>query len=455
MTSGRMPWMSLVDAASNFTCGDSTSEGGSVPMEATNFTIIHTRYVSTSTNDDIQKMLVPEIIHWHIYALPQDDAIPSYSVLPEGWMTPQVKNGVLQFETTAKGLTDYTAKTFKEGDKLQAAVNIYVPISQLEQVDITGVNHKVEIDFDMIKRFPNANKTILSSNSTLKINLSGESNQLSVMAPYTSVNLEVSGVESRAYLHVGGEKPSSISIVGVDNQVEFYVDPETSNTVIADIDIVGIDTSLLLDGKYLQAELSGVESTMRVIRREDNSTNTTTEYDGCFNVVSKGIESTCELVLFPENQVKIPNLTCSANTTVIKAPRFNFLEDSGWTTLQYAGLGIGIFLVVCICCCAFFCCVMGWACGCCGKGSSSDKQTTFYHENQYPPGPDPTGSTYPPPIPPPVSIIDAPPETTPFPPPYYTPNSVQEATIVQHQGVDPPSSIQQGHILPGETAQIY
>ena len=349
----------------DFICGeDAINAGFTIPIEtttSTNFTTIHPRF--TTKNGGTHKMLVPELIHWHIYAIPDEEnggSVPSYSVLPVGWITPKVSDGILQFEVTdPKGLTgnangDATKEGYSKGDTIEAAVNLYIPISQIQNVVLSGGNNKVEVIIDATL-FP----SLASAPPSLDIEVSGYGNHLYVQAPDSSVDLKVSGIESRVHLVAGGTIPSSVSISGITNKVEFLIAEKnnTSTTPLHDIDLSGVDCYLLLEANYLQASISGVASRMRVVEKE-NSTETS---DGCFNVVTKGVDVNCEMIT--TEQVTVPTLSCVATTTVVKLSNSSHNSNSYWSTGQIIGVVIGVLgaALLGILSCMYFC-------GCFGCG---------------------------------------------------------------------------------------
>ena len=358
--------------SSDFICGvDAISSGVTLPIGTTaitNFTIIHPRY--TTKNGNPLKMLVPEMIHWHIYAIPDEEnggSTPSYSVLPAGWITPKVSDGILEFEVTdPKGLAatataNGTDEGYSKGDTMEAAVNLYIPISQIQNVIVSGGNNKVEVIIDSTL-FSSA-ASLSSAPPSLNIEVSGYGHHLYVQAPDTSVDLKVTGIESRIHLKAGGTIPSSVSISGVANKVEFLIAEKnnTSTTPLHDVDLSGVDCYLLLEANYLQASISGVASTMRVVR-DENSTDTENGGDGCFNVVTTGVDVNCEIIT--TEHVTVPALSCAATTTVVKASSSSS-NNNDWSRGQTIGVVVGVLgaIVLGMLTCMYFCGCFG-----CGRG---------------------------------------------------------------------------------------
>jgi hypothetical protein len=108
--------------------------------------------------------LVPKTIHWHIYAIPDGEA-PRISMLPEDLVEPYVSGGSLQFnfqEDALQGLS--------KGDIIKTAVNIYIPVSRMKKIGISGVDQNIEV----------INKNPLLELESITINDSGVDNRLYV-----------------------------------------------------------------------------------------------------------------------------------------------------------------------------------------------------------------------------------------------------------------------------------
>jgi hypothetical protein len=114
--------------------------------------------------------LSPNTIHWHVYAI-RDGDVPHIAMTPTGIVEPYVSGSTLKFRM--QNILD----GMHEQDRVQAAVNLYIPANQMKGIQISGVDQVVEI-IHMV------NDTEVES---ITIRDSGVDNQIYASLPYTKV----------------------------------------------------------------------------------------------------------------------------------------------------------------------------------------------------------------------------------------------------------------------------
>lgn len=304
--------------SSNFQCGNPDDVTLQTLDNAGFFTNIETFYkVKGSLHDGI---LMPKTINYHIYAIP-DDQDPAFSCYPEGLVEPRISGSTLDFPADRELLKELG---YSKGDEIEAAVNLYVPVSQLMNIHLGGVEETVEVIIteDLLGNISNDTEL-----PTLNIQSSGVDSDVYVNAPYSRVKFVGSGVDNKATIVAG--KGSSVSLTGVDQDV--YIKSE----FVAASKLSGVDQVLMIEGAYKEIKMSGVSGKVRV--------NGET---GCNAIDSSGVDNNCRITT---DTVNLTTLDCLASTKVVKA------SCTGISTAAWIGIGIAILvgLVLCIGACAY------------------------------------------------------------------------------------------------------
>jgi hypothetical protein len=268
--------------------------------------------------------LVPKTIHWHIYAIP-DGEVPRLSMFPEDLVEPYVSGGSLKFD-----FQEHALQGLSKGDRIKTAVNLYIPVSQLKKISISGVNQNIEVIND--------NPSFELESITIKD--SGVDNRLYVTSPYSKVHYKGSGVDSS--VQVEAASGSSIDISGVDQDV-WIKTGEGLNVKMS-----GVDQKVYIEGGYEKIKMSGVDNTAYV-----NGENR------CNNIErSPGLDNDCSTT---EATVVVEALSCLASTKVGEYG-CNFGDNSTGAAIAVGAVLLVLLILLCIaCCCGVKVCVSGQA----------------------------------------------------------------------------------------------
>jgi hypothetical protein len=277
------------------------------------------KFDSIQPNRDCRGMsesfLMPDTVNFHIYAIPDGD-MPRLSMYPDGLVQPRVVGNTLELDIQdiMKGLGK------KDGDNVLAAVNVFVPVSQLKSVRVQGVNMNVEV----------VNTIESTESNSLTVEDSGVDNSVFLTAPYSKILYTGSGVNSRAYMETAAG--SSITLSGVDQEV--HIKTEGANL---SVDMSGVNEKVYVEGgDFDQISMSGVD------------TRVYTNGGSCNNVDQSGLDNSCRLTT---DNVTIPTLECLASSNL----------QNGCTGAE--GLVKAIIWLLVISGLAFLCCCCGCVAG--------------------------------------------------------------------------------------------
>jgi hypothetical protein len=302
----------------------------------TNFDTIQTHYKINWLGGN--RHLMPQKTNWHIYAIP-DGEVPRYSSVPEGFVKPKISGSTLEFPAQEDSLKDLG---YSKGDKIKAAVNLFIPVSQLRNIRVSGVDESVEIivtDELLLGDITNSTAFL----PTINIRVSGVDSRLYVNTPYSKVKYTGSGVDNTAIVEAA--TGSSVDLSGVDQSLSIKSD------FLDSVKVSGVDQYLLIEGTYGKIRVSGVDGQIRV--NGEKGCNTV---DGSGDDYS-GVDNRCKTT---EETVTVPTLACLAESKVIYA---------GTSTGAIVGIVIGVLAVVALCIGG-----CGAACGCFRSRRSQTKQ---------------------------------------------------------------------------------
>ena len=281
--------------------------------------------------NDAFDLLMPKTVHWHIYAIPNGQA-PRFSVVPEGLLQAKISNnGRLELEQEPDILQELG---YAKGNRIQAGVHVFIPVSQLQNIQIDGTDQSVEVVVDDAALF--AGDTV--EPPTIRIANSGVDTLLYVKAPFSKVEYSASGVDNTAILEAASG--SSIDLSGVNQDVRIKCES------VAEVDMSGVDQNCLVQGDYESARLSGVDGVLLVNNIDNNATNG----DACHTVDRSGVDTKCRATT---ETVSVPELDCLSDTTIILA---SGLTKGGWVGVI---LAVIVVLGACIGSCVFCCCRPG------------------------------------------------------------------------------------------------
>ena len=308
-------------------------------LSSGDFDTIHTDYYDLSW-DDWDNNLMPKKMHWHIYAIP-DDETPRFSTFPDGLLEARVSNGKLEFKQPHDFLKD---RGYSDGDRIKVSVNIFVPVSKLTKLKVDGVDQSIEV----IATDEDVFTSSLHWTHSMDVSVSGVDTELFVNAPFSKVELSGSGVDNKIVIHSAS---GSVRLSGVDQDVRIESD------YLSDIRVSGVDQKLLLEGDYADAELSGVDIRLRV--------NGPTM---CNKVRDRGTNSNCQTT---NDNVTIEELACLADTKVVTSWGLSLAAWIGIAIAVVVVLSLCVSLCVC-CCCAPVWCVLPF----CNKASRKPQVAT-------------------------------------------------------------------------------
>jgi hypothetical protein len=280
---------------------------------------------------------IPKRINFHIYAI-SDSEEPRYSAFPEGMVEPRIKGSTLSLSLRNKELNGYS-----RGDSVQSGVNLYIPLSQLRNVKVGGVDQFVEI-------IANDEGLLDGSFPRLTLRSSGVDTQIYVNAPFSPIDLVASGVDNS--LVIVAAKNSNVDMSGVDQKVQI------KSGLLSQVKLSGVDQYLFLEGEYEQAiRMSGVDVSLRVNGES-----------GCNNIDNSGVDNNCRTT---SDMVSVPQLACLADTKV----------TSGTSTMS-TGAAIGLsFAILVLLAGGIALCV--FCCGCCrGKRRAPACPATDYQSGE-------------------------------------------------------------------------
>jgi hypothetical protein len=311
----------------------------------TNFDTIETDYRMKSWGN---KQLMPKHTHWHIYAIP-DGELPRYSSIPEGFLKPKVSGSTLELVAQDDVLEEDLG--YSKGDKMEAAVNLYIPVSQLRNIRVDGVDSFVEIIVteDLLGDDIINNSTTSDDLPTINIRASGVDSRLYVNTPYSKVKYTGSGVDNTAVVEAG--TGSSVVLSGVDQSLKIKSD------YLSSVRLSGVDQYMLIEGTYEKVTMSGVDGNLRV--------NGET---GCNAIDMTGVKSNCKTS--SQETVTVPILTCTADTKAVQA-----CSKNGWCLSTGATIGVVLALFVVVVLCVWLC-VRCCGCGRRGRHSNPPAPTT-------------------------------------------------------------------------------
>jgi hypothetical protein len=229
--------------------------------------------------ENIAFLVAPKTIHWHVYAIADGDT-PRYSMFPEDILEPYVEDEVLKFAWTT-GLQGVNVD-----DAVEAAVNLYIPLQNMENIEVGQIGGVVEI----INETPSDNPLIIS------IKNSGVGHKLFVRSPASPVNFQGDGVGSEHHFEL--KSGSDIEIDGVDQKVWL------KTTDDLEMKVRGINTQVYLDGDYTEIKMSGLDSKVFIVNSDA----------GCDHVTGQDASNDCTVT---DENVTIPDLECLSSTTAI------------------------------------------------------------------------------------------------------------------------------------------
>jgi hypothetical protein len=252
---------------------------------------------------------MPNTVHFHIYAIPDGD-LPRLSMSPTGLVQPRVVGSTLELD-----IQDIMKDLgMKDGDPVQAAVNIFVPVSQLKSVIVQGIDMNVEVVNTIETTEPNS----------LTVEDSGIDNSLYLTTPYSKISYKGSGVNSKAYMETAAG--SSIDLSGVDQEVHI----KTTGASLT-VDLSGVDEKVYVQGGgFEKISMSGVDTRVYI-----NGGN-------CNTVDPSGVDNSCRQTT---DNVTIPTLECLASSNLQNGcGNVEGLVKAMILLLVLSGL-------VCVCCC--------------------------------------------------------------------------------------------------------
>jgi hypothetical protein len=229
---------------------------------------------------DDESFLIPSAFTYHIYAIPDGD-IPRLSMYPEGLVQPVVTGSTLELNVQD------ILKGMGRGDRVKAAVNLYVPVSQLKKVILDGVDTTVEI----------INTIETTSNHSMTIKDSGVDNVIYLTSPYSKVSYDGSGVDSMMQMIAAAG--SSIVLSGVDQVVK--VKTEGDDLMV---DMSGVDQDVYVQGGGFQRlSMSGVDNSVYI------------NGGSCNNVDKSGVDNSCSI---SDATFTVPTMACLESSKVGK-----------------------------------------------------------------------------------------------------------------------------------------
>ncbi len=344
-------------ASASFHCGDPSE---AIEISNFEFNTISTQYIHNSWKGG-QDDLLPKTTNWHIYAIPDDES-PKYSCFPLGFVEPQLSGSTLQLLIKKDRLKDLG---YSRGDRIESSINVYVPLKQLKNIRVDGVDQAVEVIVtESLLTDINVSSTSATTSSlfpTIRIRSSGVDTRIYVTAPYSAIDYTGSGVDNEATIQAG--RNSTIDLSGVNQQVRIQ-----SEFLVGNIDLSGINNRLYIEGDYEKIRLSGVDCQVQVNGKS-----------GCNSIDNSGVNNNCRV---SEENVTVPGLSCLASTKVIQ---------EGPSVGAAVGMGVGLLALLGLC---LFGCV--YSCRGCGQS-----KVPTSHISQ-PPLPDTTPCD-----PPKVDIVEA------------------------------------------------
>ena len=328
-----------------------------------NFDTINVNYdVNWFGSSNNRRHIMPQRTNWHIYAISDEQGPARFSSIPKGLIKPKVNGNTLVFPVQKDALYNLG---YTKGDSVEAAVNLFIPLSQLRKIQISGVNDFVEIivsedallwgeeNGTLATNSSTASSSSLRAPPTIDIRSSGVDTRLYVNTPYSKVNYDGSGVDNTAIIDAGTN--SSVVVSGVGHNLSIQSD------YLKTVQLSGVDQDLLIEGSYRTLSLSGVDCRVRVHGGET----------GCnaIDASSGGVNTNCRLT---NDTVIVPTLDCVAESKTIY---------QGVSTGATVGIALASLLVLCLCValCAF-CCCGGRRCGSRQVGRQNE-------ESSYPPKP--------------------------------------------------------------------
>lgn len=344
--------------SSYFHCADPSQ---AIEISDFNFDTIATQCFQDNwirSSDGGSNHVLPKRTHWHIYAIP-DGEVPKYSCFPEGLVEPQISGSTLELSANMERLKELG---YSKGDKIESSINVYIPLNQLRNIRVDGIDQTVEVIVTeelLTTNNDNDDNDDVFNNTTNTMNLpsirilsSGVDTRVYVTAPYSPIVYTGSGVNN--HVTIKASRNSSVDLSGVDQQVHIQ-----SELLIGVIPMSGINNRLYLEGNYEKIQLSGVDCQVYV--------NGET---GCNAIENSGVDNNCQI--FQDN-VTVPAVSCLATTTVIQGCSFwCFGSDEGGSVGTAVGMGIGllVFLALMIGCCVFLC-----------RGRYTKKKTTHHYSS--------------------------------------------------------------------------
>jgi hypothetical protein len=268
--------------------------------------------------------LTPKNVHWHIYALPPGST-PKQSITPAGFIRPVLtNNGELHYEFTKDLEESYAA-----GDRLEAGVQLYLPVDTLKSIRVTGVDQFVDVSINQSFLAQEKSKNMSSSADILQIIDDGVDNIVTVTSPYVPVDFVGSGVDS--LLVMDAAAGSTLFLSGVD--FEAYIKSQGLE-IYAD----GVDTKIVVEGNVSKAVMKGVDGDLEI------------NGGGCNNVALQGVDNKCE---YTNETVTVNSLSCTVETEASYNCWFNHIS-----TGAAIGLGLGLLVILFVsvggivyCCC--------------------------------------------------------------------------------------------------------
>ena len=292
-----------------------------------------------------------QLVHWHIYALSDDD-VPRLDMFPDNLVVPKVaRDGhTLEFEFSE----DIPWPSV--GKMAQAAVNLYVPKRKLKHIILAGINDNIEIINTV---GASSSSGITGPETAMKIIHSGISSTLYVKSA-SGIQYTGSGVNTTALLEASKAGSDELELSGVNNLVKLKLVDDGMDRGVDEaelqIEVSGVKDTIYLEGDYSRIETSGVRNHFYINSHHDGTGN-------CHDFHSSGILNVCSTT---KQEVSVPKLPCLSSTKVVNIHCGHSSESnvlpSIWIILAIVMLAIVAVVAVTCCCVA---CIWGTIQGCC------------------------------------------------------------------------------------------
>jgi hypothetical protein len=223
--------------------------------------------------------IVPKLIHWHIYAI-DDEYTPRYSMFPEGILEPFVRDGVLRM-----GWAD-SLDGVSEGNSTKAAVNLFIPATQMRKITTNGIGEVVQI----------TNVNASAAPEVLTIEDNGIGNKFYVRSSGSPVRYAAGSTDAAIEAEVMAGSSFQFSSLNQKARIK-------NLGVAMDVIMDGVNQEVTIEGGYTNLALKGANAKVFI-----------NYLYGCDNVENSGASSKCTEVT---RTVNVADLECLSSTEAI------------------------------------------------------------------------------------------------------------------------------------------